>query len=150
MGDGAESGRVEQWPHGSPRTHQHLISAGDRMTTLTRTLVLLVGLTACGDSANCLALPCPLGMAVTLKVTSATTGAPIDSATVSVTGASTESFPCNGACSVGGGPGTYIIHVTSPGFAPADRTVNVSGTNPKCGCATADTQNVTIALAAAN
>lgn len=120
------------------------------MTNVAKTLILLVGLTACGDSANCLTLPCPLGMAVNLKITSATTGAPIDSATVSVTGTYTESFLCGGACSVGGGPGGYIIHVTAPGFAPADRTVNVSGTNPKCGCASADTQDVTIALTASN
>jgi hypothetical protein len=82
--------------------------------------------------------------------TSATSGASIDTATVSVTSGPTVSYPCDSACFVSGGPGTYIIKVTAAGFTPDQRTVNVTGTNPKCGCAIADAQDVTFALAPAN
>lgn len=118
------------------------------MTTFTKTLILAAGLVACGDSrvVDCIYPPCALPIAVELTVTSAASGAPVPGATVTVTGTDSTTFACNGTCIVGNGPGTYNIGVDAPGFVSAQRSVHVTGTNPTCGCATADTQNLTIAL----
>ena len=92
-----------------------------------------------------MSLPCPAPIAVDLTLNSAS-GAPIDSATVTVTGSVQGSMVCPTRCLITGDGGTYVINVTAPGFNPVERTVKVTGEIPKCGCGSPDTQNVTIAL----
>jgi len=110
--------------------------------------VLGVGLTSCGH--ECPALPCALPIAITISVTKAAAGGPVEGATVQVTGAATTSMPCPALCRVPGTAGTYNLDVTAPGFAPVRRTVVVEGTTPPCGCPTVVSQSVTIVLASAS
>jgi hypothetical protein len=65
---------------------------------------------------------------------------------VDITGAEQSSLSCSTTCQISGLPGTYHIAVTAPGYAPAERSIEVRGTKPPCGCASSDTQSVTIAL----
>ncbi|HEY4218136.1 MAG TPA: hypothetical protein VGM67_13415 [Gemmatimonadaceae bacterium] len=122
------------------------------MRAIARTIILAAAvLTACGDGgADCLALPCPLPIALKLTVNSAATGAPITTASVAVTGGQLTIIPCNGTCFVPGGPGTYNITVTASGFTSVERSIHVTGSTPKCGCDSADLQDLTIALSASS
>ena|SRR5665213_3038802 len=122
------------------------------MINLTRTLIFFAGLTACGGgaAADCIYPPCALAIAVKLTITSAASGASVPGATVTVTGADSSQFACNGTCIVGGAVGTYNIQVDAPGFTSAQRSVHVTGTSPTCGCDELDTQDLTIALAASS
>lgn len=45
-----------------------------------------------------------------------------------------------------GPPGTYTLTVTAPGYQTLQRTVEVQGTNPPCGCPTPQTEHVTVVL----
>jgi hypothetical protein len=109
---------------------------------------LSVALTSCGGPAggDCLLLPCPLPLALTIKVTNATTGDPVNDATLEVSGAATAIIPCNGLCYVPGVAGTYVLNTTAPGFQSRLLTVTVQGTNPECGCPTVVAQQLAIAL----
>jgi len=84
--------------------------------------------------------------AIRLSVVSSTTRAPISGATVQVTGPTLTNMPCDSACVVPGVAGTYTLDVQAPGYQAVERTVNVAGTNPACGCQSDDTQSVVIAL----
>lgn len=112
---------------------------------LARTLLVSAGLSACGGG-DCVTPPCPQPAALVITVTSATTGNPITTAAVAEHTPSSTQIPCNATCTVLGGPGQYTITVGAPGFDPVDRAVQVTGSTPKCGCETADTQHLTIAL----
>jgi hypothetical protein len=107
-----------------------------------------MALASCGH--DCLALPCALPIAITITVAGGTSGASVDGVTVQVTGAAVTSMPCNAICRVPGTAGTYNLDVMAPGFAPVRRTVVVHGTNPSCGCPTAVTESVAIALVPAS
>ena len=108
-------------------------------------LVLLAGLEAC--SGECVLPPCGPPVAVYLTVTSSASGDPIDDANVQVTGVAT-SRPCPGRCDVYGGPGTYQLTVSAPGFDPVERTITVSPGEPvPCGCGgVVSTEQVAVAL----
>src|SRR4051812_16079510 len=110
-----------------------------------RRLILLLPLAACGG-ADCIAVPCPLPVAISLTIASTVIGDGVPVATVNVTGAAQSSFSCITTCAIHGSAGTYHIAVTAPGFAPVERSVQVQGTTPTCGCATTVTENVTITL----
>lgn len=119
-------------------------------------LALVASLWACGvgsdaGGAHCISVPCPEPWAVRLTVTSAA-GGPVPGATIAVTGAMLGGGPCNvGAdatmCDVPGGPGTYAMTVTAPGYQTASITVKVPGqTATGCGCTTAQTQDTSLVL----
>lgn len=114
---------------------------------VVRPLVLLT-LGACGG-AECLAVPCPQPVAISLTIASTVAGGEVPVATVDVSGAVRTSFSCSATCPIAGSAGTYHVTVSAPGFAPAERSVQVRGTNPPCGCATTVVENVTITLNAA-
>ena len=62
-------------------------------------------------------------------------------------------MPCNAGslenmCIVNGYAGTYDIRVSAPGYQPVAQKIVVTGSNPPCGCQTADTRMVTIVLPA--
>lgn len=106
-----------------------------------RVLLSLVGAAACGEP--CVINPCPLGFAINVTVTSATTGAPV-AATVND---GRNEIPCSNTCIVLGGPGTYHLQVSAAGYSTATSDVTVTGKPaPKCGCERADTKSLTIAL----
>jgi hypothetical protein len=109
---------------------------------------LSVALASCGGRAggDCLVLPCPLPLAVTVKLTDASTGDPVNGATLHVSGAATAIISCNGLCYVPGTAGTYVLDISAPGFQSRQLTVVVQGTNPQCGCPTVVAQQLGIAL----
>jgi hypothetical protein len=111
-------------------------------------VALSVALTSCGSHAagDCLALPCPLPLAITVRVTDATTGDAVNDATLHVSGAATAIIPCNGPCYLPGVAGTYVLDISAPGFQSGRLTVAVQGTNPECGCPTVVAQQLGIAL----
>src|SRR4029453_10900363 len=105
-------------------------SAGLLLAALTT-----AGLASCGKSnEGCLALPCPLPLAVEISVTAAD-GGPVDGVSVRVTGAASGNASCNAGpntttCYVPGTAGTYTLDVGAAGFQSAQRTVTASGTTP--------------------
>ena len=114
-----------------------------------RRLTLLLPLIACGGGgADCVALPCPIPVAISLTIASTVTGGSLPVATVNVTGAEQSSFSCSTTCLIHGYAGSYHIAVTAPGLAPVERSIQVRGTNPSCSCPTTVTENVTITLSA--
>ena len=106
-------------------------------------------LASCGVVGHdCLALPCPMPMALFVDVTAAATGGPVTGAVVKVSGATIFTTPCPESCAVPGYAGTYVVDVEAPGFQNAHRTITVDGTSPDCGCPTTAAQRVSVALAA--
>ncbi len=119
-----------------------------------RTIVVavLAGCSGIGGSGDhCIAEPCPMPMALNVTVTTAAGGS-VAGASIAVTGAELGGGPCESdstatTCQVPGYVGQYTITVSAPGYQPATRTLNVSGTQPSgCGCPTTDTQQVTMVL----
>jgi hypothetical protein len=124
----------------------------DDLSPMTMRVVrslLLLPLVACGGAAaDCLTVPCPQPVAISLTIASTVAGGGVPVATVDVSGAVRASFSCSATCPIPGSAGTYQIAVSAPGFASVERSVQVPGTNPTCGCATTVLQNVTITLSA--
>src|SRR5580765_3227020 len=108
----------------------------------------MLGAGACGGDVVCPALPCALPVAVLLTVRDSKSASPITGASVTFTGPFSGSEQCSGAtCVVSGGPGTYEIDVSAAGYQPVHQEVRVTGTpSTSCGCATADTQQLSVAL----
>jgi hypothetical protein len=103
-----------------------------------------------GTEADCVALPCPMPIAVILTVTS-TDGGPVPSLTMTISGATSGSGPCTvgqsaTTCGVPGTAGTYDIQLSAPGFQGKALTVAVEGTNPRCACPTVQAQRLNVAL----
>jgi hypothetical protein len=76
------------------------------------------------------------------------TGSPIANANLTYTGPFAGDGSCGSAvCVVSGGPGTYEVDVSAPGYVSAHRRVVVAGAAAKgCGCASTETQQVTVGL----
>jgi hypothetical protein len=107
--------------------------------------LLLAGLACIGCSDEpCVTPPCLEPIAVEITVSSVS-GAPVV-ATVAVTGPVITTFSCSATCPVRGSFGEYEIDVTATGFAPAHKSVQVQGTQRKCGCDIVETQSVQVAL----
>ncbi|MGH7617465.1 MAG: hypothetical protein ACREPM_09585 [Gemmatimonadaceae bacterium] len=122
------------------------------MPRVLRHAVLALAASACGGDTVCVA-PCPLSLAVTVNVTSAT-AAPLPTGVfLNYTYGNSSG---GGFCSSGGAPivcelpgpgGTYQIAIGAPGFQTQSRTANVTQPETKgCGCALAQTQHFDIAL----
>jgi hypothetical protein len=109
---------------------------------------LSVAFTSCGGrvGGDCLALPCPLPLAIAVRVTNDTTGEPVNGVTLHVSGAATAIITCNGLCYVPGTRGQYVLDLSAPGFQSSRLAVVVQGTNPECGCPTVIVEQVRVAL----
>ena len=110
-----------------------------------RALIIGLGIAGCGDGV-CPVYPCPEPRALAIVLTAANTGAAIPNGTLTLTGPVITTQPCNGSCDVYGPPGTYTFQASAPGFASVYDTVVVRGSTPACGCGSATTANVTLAL----
>jgi hypothetical protein len=77
---------------------------------------------------------------------SSATRAPISGAAVRVTGETLITMTCNGGCLIPGYAGGYVLDVQAPGYQPVERTVNVPGNQPACGCASTETQSVVVSV----
>jgi hypothetical protein len=108
-------------------------------------LALLASLDGC--TGDCILPSCP-PIAIDLNIVSSTSGDPIDNASLQVAGAASSSQGCPGTCDVIGGPGTYQLTVSAPGFDRVERAVTVSPVEPaRCDCGGfVNTEHVTIAL----
>jgi hypothetical protein len=118
------------------------INRGERLGLGVGALVL--ALASCRH--DCLLLPCPMPLALRVRVTDAATHGPVPGATLQVSGATNTGMPCEAQCYVPGTAGTYVLDVSAPGFQSQRLTVAVQGTNPECGCPTTMTQDLEIAL----
>jgi len=108
-----------------------------------------VMITSCGVVGHdCLALPCPLPLALTIDVTAQDSGAHVNGAVVRVSGPVMTTMTCNQTCYLPGYAGTYVLDVEAPGFQSAHHTITVDGTTPDCGCPTTAARHVSIVLAA--
>jgi hypothetical protein len=123
----------------------------------TRTLAFAVVLAACGSDAAdvCVVPPCAPSTAITLTVTSASTGATLSSVFVNVlSGPGYQGVAPAGCvqdatttCGIHGDSGTYQLEIGAPGFQTVRRTLSVGErAAPKCGCGGADTQHIDVAL----
>jgi hypothetical protein len=91
--------------------------------------------------------PCALPTAISIRLSTSTTGDPVPGAVLFGTG------PWEGLrhsqefiYEVLGGPGDYTVTVEVPGFQTAQRSVSVQGQIPPCGCPWTVTEQVTIAM----
>jgi hypothetical protein len=109
---------------------------------------VLLGLSAaaCGGDETCFVPPCALPIAISVSVASSTGPGVVPGAAVVVSGAVVAAVPCASSCTVPGYAGTYNLRVGAPGYQDAERTVVVQGSDPACGCRTADTQQVSFVL----
>ena len=102
---------------------------------------------SCGDSpSQCLALPCALPIAVSVRVVDAVSGQPVENAILLVSGPTTATLPCGSPCFVPGPAGTYALEVRAPGYVLYSTTVTVRGTTPACGCPTVERLEVIVML----
>ena len=116
-------------------------------TSIRASLVVLLLLTSACDEADCIIPPCAPPVAIEVTVNDESTGAAVAGVSFSVTGSATGGGPCGGGkCVVIGGPGTYELDITAPGYTTSHRRVEVQGSTPDCGCTTVETQRWTVAL----
>lgn len=108
-------------------------------------LLALLVCVGCGDEP-CVTPPCNQPLALEVSVTSASGGPVV--ATVAVTSPVVTTFSCSATCPVSGPSGKYEFDVTATGFASVHESVQVSGTQQKCGCEIVATKNVQVALVA--
>jgi hypothetical protein len=125
--------------------------AGPRWVVLAFLLPLAGG--GCAGP-ECVHPPCPLPTAFLINVTTAD-GQPLRGASLSVSGPVKSTFPCNqgsaaNMCSMLGGPGTYDVRITAPGFQAVEQSIVVDGTNPECGCPKVTMETVDVALSPAS
>ena len=99
-----------------------------------------------GCNGDCAVHPCPLSTALVVELTSSSSGAAVNDASIAVSGAVSTAVPCDARCTIGGYAGTYSLVVTAPGYESAERTVLVQGSTPACGCASAQTQELSFVL----
>ena len=106
---------------------------------------LSLSLVSCGAS-ECIQPPCAFPLAITIMVRSTVATLPIREAFVE----SSLGGPSNCAsatCIVMGTPGKYGLNIGAAGFQTAHRTVEVTGSTPRCGCPKVDVQHLEVALA---
>jgi hypothetical protein len=109
------------------------------------TVALTLPLAAC--NGDCAVHPCPLPTALVVELTSSSSGAAVNGASIAVSGAVSATVPCDARrCTIGGYAGTYTLVVAAPGYESPERTVDVQGFTPECGCASVQTQDLTFVL----
>ena len=108
---------------------------------------LVLATVACHDAADCVQPPCALPLAIELTATAAGSGTPVSGVAFTVGGAVSGQGPCSqGTCLIPGGPGTYDVDVSAPGYRTVHARVIVPGDTPACGCTTVVMQRVTVTL----
>jgi hypothetical protein len=120
--------------------------------SLLLTISVLASLLAsCGDDCAGVA-SCVPELAVTITVSAAPNGEPVNDAVVQVSGAMSALIPCpttqtsQTQCTVFGPAGTYAFEVTAPGYQATQRTVTARSGMGECGCVMVETQHLDVAL----
>lgn len=114
-------------------------------------VVLVLAMAGCDRAgADCIQPPCAVPLAVEISATAAASGAPATGASFTLTGETQGQGPCpEGKCSLVGGPGTYDVDISAPGYRSVHARIVVPGTTPECGCASVAVQRVSVSLPAA-
>ena len=114
--------------------------------------VFFLACVGCSEPTNpdCLIPPCPLPIAIVVRVSSAT-GGPVPGLTLTLSGAASGSAQCSAdarttSCVVPGTPGRYDLLFAAPGFASKTLSVTVQGSIPACGCTSVEQQDVVVVL----
>jgi hypothetical protein len=99
---------------------------------------------------DCLTPPCPLPIAIVVRVSSAS-GGPVPGLTLTLSGAASGSAQCNAdagttSCVVPGAPGRYDLLFAAPGFAAKTLSLTVQGSTPACGCPSVERQDLVVVL----
>jgi len=105
---------------------------------------------SCGDDCRGVA-SCPEPLGITVTISSASGGGPVDNAIIRVSGAMTTTIACSAqlnptVCIVPVSAGTYTLDVEASGFQSAQRTVTVPGGGGGCGCGWVTPQFVEVSL----
>jgi hypothetical protein len=108
-------------------------------------------LVACSSDADCILLPCVPPEAATVSVTASNAPDGIAGLVATTTGAVTSTGPCDQApvsvCHIPGGPGTYQVQLSAPGYQSAQLTLTITGTEAGCNtCGRVDRQDVQVEL----
>ena len=114
-------------------------------------LALAVG-AGCNQQSepDCIMPPCPMPLAIMVRVTSAT-GGPVPGLTLTLSGAAVGSGQCSAdastsSCFVPGMPGTYNLRLAAPGFQEKTLSITVQGSTPPCGCTSVQRQDLDVVL----
>jgi hypothetical protein len=108
-------------------------------------------LVACSGDADCILLPCVPPEAATVFVTASNAPAGIPGLVATITGAVSSTEPCDQAqvsvCHIPGGPGTYQVQLSAPGYQSAQLTLTITGTEAGCNtCGRVDRQDVQVVM----
>jgi hypothetical protein len=115
--------------------------------------MVAIALVSCTpEDRACLALPCPLPLALTIRVTGA--GGPVPGVTVGVSGAVSGMAQCEvrdsaTLCYVPGTAGRYDLDIAAPGFQRVVESVRVQGSQESdrpCACPTVIEQQLDVVL----
>lgn len=112
-------------------------------------LGLATALTGC-DSAYCVAVPCPLPIAVDAVITNVT-GGPLVGLFAEVSAPTTTRIPCDeqsGRCVVPGPAGSYTVRFGATGYQTTERRITVERVRGvgDCACDGVITQQLQLAL----
>ncbi len=128
---------LNRWPHAAARLARIAAAGG--------------ALLACSNAADCIYLPCAVPEAATVSVTAANAPDGIPGLVATVTGAASSSGPCQQApvtlCHIMGGPGTYQVQLSAPGYQSTQLSLTITGTEAGCNtCGHVDRQDVDVVL----
>src|SRR5437762_11350023 len=107
----------------------------------------LVVLLACKGDASCVYYPCPLFEAVTITVSPASGASRTAGLAIGVGDGPLQAGACDAQwlCHVYGGPGTYRLTLSAPGFRPQQPQVAVTGEAAGCNtCGHVDRQQLAV------
>ena len=118
-----------------------------------QSLVLASLAIACSSDATCIYYPCPMPEAAEISVSAPNAPAGVPDLAMAISGPETGSGPCNqgpgavSVCHVLGGPGTYSVDLSAPGYRTATVRFTASGTTAGCNtCGHVDLQRLSVVL----
>jgi len=116
---------------------------------ILKQLLVIAAAIGCGGDGPCILGPCPLPVAMTIAIKSAT-GLPLNGFVreTDAAGAVLRTTDCSvDGCIVGQSPGTYHLVIGRDGFASKQMTVIVSGRDGgRCSCTIVETQHLEVTL----
>ena len=147
------SGRYHRFVlHRPLRNGAAVNNRADGFRTLLLLSLLVCAGAGCGHATqpDCVAVPCPIPMAIMLSVTSQAGGS-VPGLTVTISGSASGAAQCTAgasvtSCAVLGTAGTYNLFLSAAGFQDQSLSVVVPGSTPACGCPTVQALQVSAVL----
>jgi hypothetical protein len=116
-------------------------------------LLVLASLAVACSGDTCVLYPCPQSEAAEISVTAPNAPTGIAGLSMAITGAVVGSGPCNqgtsgvSVCYIDGGPGTYSVALSAPGYQTATVRFTATGTAAGCNtCGHVDRQLLSVVL----